>query len=44
LRPAFGSPTRREGTCTAGVAVNVGIGYALTAHVFAPYWDSLGQA
>jgi uncharacterized membrane protein YadS len=28
---------------TAGVAVNIAIGYALSAHVFAPYWNSLGQ-
>jgi uncharacterized membrane protein YadS len=28
---------------TAGVAVNVVIGYLLSAHVFAPYWTSLGQ-
>ncbi|MFM0499027.1 YeiH family protein [Paraburkholderia caffeinilytica] len=29
---------------TAGVVVNIAIGYALSAHVFAPYWNSLGQA
>ncbi|SDV48921.1 YeiH family protein [Chitinasiproducens palmae] len=28
---------------TAGVAVNVVIGYVLSAHVFAPYWAGLGQ-
>ncbi|WP_225031244.1 YeiH family protein [Paraburkholderia sp. XV] len=28
---------------TVGVAVNIAIGYALSAHVFAPYWNSLGQ-
>ncbi|WP_114813862.1 YeiH family protein [Paraburkholderia kururiensis] len=28
---------------TAGVAVNIAIGYALSAHVFAPYWHSLEQ-
>jgi uncharacterized membrane protein YadS len=28
---------------TAGVAVNIAVGYALSAHVFAPYWRSLGQ-
>lgn len=28
---------------TIGVAVNIAIGYALSAHVFAPYWNSLGQ-
>jgi uncharacterized membrane protein YadS len=28
---------------TAGVAVNVVIGYLLSAHVFAPYWSALGQ-
>jgi uncharacterized membrane protein YadS len=28
---------------TAGVVVNVAIGYALSAHVFASYWNSLGQ-
>jgi len=28
---------------TAGVAVNIAIGYALSAHLFASYWDSLGQ-
>ncbi|WP_459720009.1 YeiH family protein [Paraburkholderia sp. 2C] len=28
---------------TAGVAVNIVIGYVLSAHVFAPYWNSLGQ-
>ncbi|MGS0891591.1 YeiH family protein [Burkholderia stagnalis] len=28
---------------TAGVVVNVAIGYALSVHVFAPYWASLGQ-
>ncbi|HEY2023022.1 YeiH family protein [Paraburkholderia sp.] len=28
---------------TAGVAVNVVIGYVLSAHVFASYWNSLGQ-
>ncbi|WP_133649671.1 YeiH family protein [Paraburkholderia flava] len=27
---------------TAGVVVNIAIGYALSAHVFAPYWNSLG--
>lgn len=27
---------------TAGVAVNVVLGYLLSAHVFAPYWNSLG--
>ena len=27
---------------TAGVVVNIAIGYALSAHVFAPYWRSLG--
>jgi uncharacterized membrane protein YadS len=29
---------------TAGVAVNVVLGYALSAHLFAPYWNSLGLA
>ncbi|WDD90863.1 YeiH family protein [Burkholderia sp. FERM BP-3421] len=28
---------------TAGVAVNIVIGYLLSAHVFAPYWSALGQ-
>ena len=28
---------------TAGVAVNIVIGYVLSAHVFASYWNSLGQ-
>jgi uncharacterized membrane protein YadS len=28
---------------TAGVAVNIAIGYVLSAHVFAPYWNSLGH-
>lgn len=28
---------------TAGVAVNVVIGYLLSVHVFAPYWSALGQ-
>ncbi|HTR06238.1 MAG TPA: putative sulfate exporter family transporter [Paraburkholderia sp.] len=28
---------------TAGVAVNVVIGYLLSAHVFAPYWLALGK-
>ena len=28
---------------TAGVVVNIAIGYALSAHVFASYWNSLGQ-
>ncbi|AOJ94807.1 putative sulfate exporter family transporter [Burkholderia multivorans] len=28
---------------TAGVAVNVVIGYVLSVHVFAPYWLTLGQ-
>ena len=28
---------------TAGVAVNVVIGYLLSVHVFAPYWSTLGQ-
>ena len=28
---------------TVGVAVNIAIGYALSAHVFAPYWNGLGQ-
>ncbi|WP_233832882.1 YeiH family protein [Paraburkholderia sp. ZP32-5] len=28
---------------TAGVVVNVAIGYALSAHAFASYWNSLGQ-
>ncbi|MEX3935943.1 putative sulfate exporter family transporter [Paraburkholderia phymatum] len=28
---------------TVGVAVNIAIGYARSAHVFAPYWNSLGQ-
>jgi len=28
---------------TVGVAVNIAIGYALSVHVFAPYWNSLGQ-
>jgi uncharacterized membrane protein YadS len=28
---------------TAGVVVNIAIGYALSAHVFAPYWNGLGQ-
>ncbi|PCE26217.1 hypothetical protein BWP39_16970 [Paraburkholderia acidicola] len=28
---------------TAGVAVNIVFGYVLSAHVFAPYWNSLGQ-
>ncbi|HTH59413.1 MAG TPA: putative sulfate exporter family transporter [Paraburkholderia sp.] len=28
---------------TAGVAVNVVLGYLLSAHVFAHYWNSLGQ-
>lgn len=28
---------------TAGVAVNVVIGYLLSAHVFASYWSALGQ-
>ncbi len=28
---------------TVGVAVNIAIGYALSAHLFAPYWNSLGQ-
>jgi hypothetical protein len=28
---------------TAGVAVNIAIGYVLSAHVFASYWNSLGQ-
>ncbi|MGF6409131.1 YeiH family protein [Paraburkholderia sp. MM5482-R1] len=27
---------------TAGVVVNIAIGYALSAHVFASYWNSLG--
>ena len=27
----------------AGVAVNIAIGYALSAYVFAVYWNSLGQ-
>jgi len=28
---------------TVGVAVNIAIGYALSAHAFASYWNSLGQ-
>ncbi len=28
---------------TVGVAVNIVLGYVLSAHVFAPYWNSLGQ-
>jgi uncharacterized membrane protein YadS len=28
---------------TAGVIVNIVIGYVLSVHVFAPYWNSLGQ-
>ena len=28
---------------TAGVVVNVVIGYVLSVHVFASYWNSLGQ-
>ncbi|TAL93055.1 MAG: putative sulfate exporter family transporter [Paraburkholderia sp.] len=28
---------------TAGVVVNIAIGYVLSAHVFASYWNSLGQ-
>jgi uncharacterized membrane protein YadS len=28
---------------TAGVAVNVVIGYLLSVHVFAPYWSALGK-
>jgi len=28
---------------TAGVVVNIIIGYAMSAHVFATYWDSLGH-
>jgi uncharacterized membrane protein YadS len=28
---------------TVGVAVNIAVGYALSAHVFAPYWNGLGQ-
>jgi uncharacterized membrane protein YadS len=28
---------------TVGVAVNIAIGYVLSAHVFAPYWNGLGQ-
>ena len=28
---------------TAGVAVNVVIGYLLSVHLFAPYWSALGQ-
>jgi uncharacterized membrane protein YadS len=28
---------------TAGVVVNIAIGYALSVHVFGPYWHSLGQ-
>ncbi|HEY4350323.1 MAG TPA: putative sulfate exporter family transporter [Paraburkholderia sp.] len=28
---------------TIGVAINIAIGYVLSAHVFAPYWNSLGQ-
>ncbi|CAG9214810.1 conserved membrane hypothetical protein [Burkholderia gladioli] len=28
---------------TAGVAVNIVIGYLLSVHVFAPYWATLGQ-
>jgi uncharacterized membrane protein YadS len=28
---------------TAGVVINIAIGYALSAHVFASYWNSLGQ-
>ncbi len=28
---------------TAGVVVNIAIGYVLSAHVFAPYWNSLSQ-
>ena len=28
---------------TAGVAVSLVIGYVLSAHVFAPYWNALGQ-
>ncbi|MDQ7979027.1 hypothetical protein QYH69_17395 [Paraburkholderia sp. SARCC-3016] len=26
-----------------GVAVSIAIGYVLSAHAFAPYWNSLGQ-
>lgn len=28
---------------TAGVVVNVAIGYVLSVHVFAPYWSNFGQ-
>ncbi len=28
---------------TVGVVVNIAIGYALSAHLFAPYWNSFGQ-
>ncbi|SAK91341.1 YeiH family protein [Caballeronia ptereochthonis] len=38
-----GTGIRPLAAFTAGVAVNVVIGYLLSVHVFAPYWAGLGQ-
>ncbi|WP_250478330.1 YeiH family protein [Caballeronia sp. INML1] len=38
-----GTGARPLAAFTAGVAVNVVIGYLLSVHLFAPYWSALGQ-
>jgi uncharacterized membrane protein YadS len=44
LRALSATGTKPFLAFTAGVVVNIALGYALSAHLFAPYWNSLGLA